>query len=177
MVSENNLNIEKEKFLKNLKKSDIQGYIDNLLNQYYNSYLHGDSKKVISIIKEIHDLTIFFESRYPNINDYINYRLVIISTKIFESILNHGTPLYKPKEVELSEKPQNDLFDLFDDELIEKIIMENEMGNIHNFIQFMDSLENNHTSDALPKEFFAEVKTFIRDVKNGKYDYCLSIMI
>ena len=79
----------KEDFLLNLDKEDLKVYIDNLIKEYYNTYLSNDNENLKSNVTELMRLPTLFEKKYPNMSNYLNYRLVVLSNRIFESIFSN----------------------------------------------------------------------------------------
>ena len=171
----NKLESKKEEFLNDLSIADLKGYIDSVITSYYNSYIKGNSIEVKEDIAELHNLIDFLEIDYPNINSYINYRLVCINNKVLQTILNRTENLlFYPSEVYIDYNIKEEMLNsLFDEQRMQEIIMETSMYNIHDFIELMDSLPAPKTK--IPKELLKEIKLFIGDVKSGKYDNVLDV--
>lgn len=97
-MSNDKLKKLKEDFLLNLEKETLEGYIDNLIKDYYNNFIANDNENLKSNVIELMRLPSLFEDKYPNMSNYINYRLVILSNKIFESIFHNRSEMYYPLE-------------------------------------------------------------------------------
>lgn len=166
----------KEDFLLNLEKEDLESYIDNLIKEYYNYFLASDKESLKTSIIDLMRLPSLFEDKYPNMNNYINYRLVVVSNKIFESIFSNRGDLYYPLEhIQMDYIPQeNDLSDLFDDGKIRKILFESQMKHIHEFMDFVKFLPNikslGNPKKKLPRVLVDEVCDFMEGIKSGAYD-------
>ena len=171
----NKLETKKEEFLNDLSIADLKGYIDNVIASYYNSYIKGNSVEVKEDVAELNNLIDFLEMDYPNINNYINYRIVCINNKVLQSILNRTENLlFYPSEVYIDYNIKEEMLNsLFDEQLMQEIVIETSMYNIHDFIDLMDSLPAPKTK--IPKDLLREIKSFIGDVKGGKYDDVLDV--
>lgn len=165
---------QKENFLKSLSKDDMKAYIDELIKKYYNNYLKGEIKETNKSIDEINNLISFLEdnSYYSNIRNYVNYRIIIINNKALSSILNRGEIiLFTPKTVLIDESSIENNKDMFDEDLMKQIILQEHFQDIYDFIEFFDNIED----FTIPIGLSKKIKEFIIDVKDGKYDKCLKL--
>lgn len=169
------IEVKKEQFLNELSVSDLKGYIDSVITSYYNSYIKGNSVEVKEDITELNNLIEFLEMDYPNINSYINYRLICINNKVLQTILDRSENLlFYPSEVYLDDNIKEDMLNsLFDEERMEEIVIETLMFNIHDLFELMNSLPKPKTK--IPKELLNEIHSFIGNVKSGKYDDVLDV--
>ena len=100
--------IKRDLVVKNLDKDKLIGYIDNLIKNIYECYMSNDVEKAKDNIEHLHEIINYSDLKYPNINNYINYRSVIISNKIFESIFKRDSQLYYPLlKLEIDDKPND----------------------------------------------------------------------
>lgn len=190
----------KEDFLLNLDEEDLKGYIDNLIKEYYNNFIYGDNKNLKKNVVELMRLTTLFENKYPNMSNYLNYRLVVLSNKVFESIFDGRSEMYYPlenpsldalkgkaivnllekvkqKREELKEvnKEKEHLDKLFDDNIVDDIIFEDMNYHVNDFIAFVDNLPDVEGDIKLPRELVDKVYAFMEGVKSGAYDGYLEI--
>ena len=161
---------ERRDFIKSLSIVELKGYVDNLLKNYYQSYIGNDEK---ALKENINEITIFiddFKSIYPNIDNYINQRLVLISNQCFRRIFQYDLDMFSPNDVDLVDHSSRDLFD---EKLMMVIIIESEFMNIHEIASFLDKLPDLNDDHDLNENCLKEVSDFLLDVKAGKYDQCL----
>ena len=52
------------------------------LKEYYNNYIANDNENLKSNVIELMRLTTLFEKKYPNMSNYLNYRLVVLSNNL-----------------------------------------------------------------------------------------------
>jgi len=123
MVTIDKLNQDKVEFLRGLEVEDLKAYIDNLIKNYYENYINNDSKGLKDSIEEITLFVDDFKDIYPNIDNYINHRLVYMSNKCLNQLFNRNLELFCPDEVDIKEDRFN-YRELFDYELMDKIIAE-----------------------------------------------------
>lgn len=141
MSRSNELQKLKEDFLLKLDKEELKSYIDNLIKDYYNFFISNDNENLKRNVIELMRLPTLFENKYPNMSNYINYRLVVLSNRIFESIFNNRGDLYYPLEhTQIDSKSSNEEFRknlfVYTDEEMERI---QNIGNNDND-DFMDKL-------------------------------------
>lgn len=173
-MNKTKLKNQKENFLKSLSKDDMKAYIDELIKKYYNNYLKGEIKETNKVIDEINNLISFLEdnSYYSNIRNYVNYRIIIINNKALSSILNRGENiLFTPKTVLIDESSIENNKDMFDEDLMNQIIMQEYFQDIYDFIEFIDNVED----FTIPESIAKKIKEFIIDVKDGNYDRFIEI--
>lgn len=190
----------KEDFLLNLDKEDLKVYIDNLIKEYYNTYLSNDNENLKSNVTELMRLPTLFEKKYPNMSNYLNYRLVVLSNRIFESIFSNRCEMYYPlehtsidvpngevvvnlldeikqkrNELETLKKETTNLNDLFDDDVIDDLLLEDMEYHTNDFINFVSNLPNVEGNMKLPRALLDKVCDFMDGVKSGEYDGYLEI--
>lgn len=123
MTNIEKLEKEKNEYLKNLTVPELKGYIDNLIRNYYDSYIKNDNERLTEYLEEISLFIQDFNILYPNISNYINSRMVFMSNKCLEHIFKRGFELYCPV-VDIQGESTFSYREFFDDELIDKIIQE-----------------------------------------------------
>ena len=190
----------KEDFLLNLDEEDLKGYIDNLIKEYYNNFISGDNENLKKNVVELMRLTTLFENKYPNMSNYLNYRLVVLSNKVFESIFDGRSEMYYPlenpsldapkgkaivnllekvkqkrEELEEVNKEKEHLDKLFDDNVVDDILFEDMNYHVNDFIAFVDNLPDVEGDIKLPRELVDKVYAFMEGVKSGVYDGYLEI--
>ena len=166
---------QKANFLQYLSKEDMKGYIDELIKKYYNSYLKGEIKETRKAIDEINNLILFLEDNndYRNIRAYVNYRIIIINNKALSSVLNRSeNVLFTPNPVLIDETSIEDNRDIFNEALMQQIIKQEYFQDISDFIDFLDSIEDDFP---IPKSLAKKIQEFIIDVKDGSYDRFIEI--
>lgn len=122
MVTAENIENQKKEFIDKLTTDELKGYIDTILKKYYNGYLKGNVKDVNSAIDDIHEIIEI--ATYSNVENYINYRLIIMGNKALKSVLNKDTNLYYPNEVLIDNNVNEKFNSLFDESLMRKILIE-----------------------------------------------------
>ena len=65
--------IQKELLIKNLEGEALEGYLDNLIKEIYESYLSNDKDNAKSKINWLNGLINVLIKKYPYINYYINF--------------------------------------------------------------------------------------------------------
>ena len=172
----------KEDFLLNLDKEDLKVYIDNIIREYYNNYIANDNENLKTNVIELMRLTTLFEDKYPNISNYLNYRLVVLSNKVFESIFDGRSEMYYPLEHTSLEMPKNEVVV----NMLEKVKQKRKelykirektfrLNNVNYFINFDENLPDVEGDAKLPKELIDKLYDFMEGVKSGEYDGYLEI--
>ena len=126
---------------------------------------------------KIHNL---LKGKYPNITNYLNYRIVVVSNKILESIFDGRSELFYPLEDTLIDyMPNDNLSDLFDEDIMRRILFESRMSHIHEFMDFVKYLPKVKSfgtpKEKIPRVLVDEVTEFMEGVKSGAYDGYLEI--
>ena len=194
----------KEDFLLKLDEEELKAYIDNLIKEYYDNYIANEKENLQKNVLELMRLTTLFEDKYPNMDNYINYRLVVLSNKVFESIFSHRSEMYYPLEnpsldtpngkatVNLLEKVKQkreelkkvqeesrNLNKVFDKTKISQRLCESRMKQIHTFMDFVKYLPKvksiGNQKGTIPRVLVDEVYDFMEGIKSGEYDGYLEI--
>lgn len=120
--------LEKNKieFIKSLDIQDLKAYIDNLLKNYYESYISDDPESLKNNIDEITLFVDDFNSIYPNISNYIYSRMLFMSNKCLEKILQRDLKLFYPDNVDIENDKAMTYRNLFDEDKMRKIIAQEE---------------------------------------------------
>lgn len=184
----NKYEIEKELFVKNLSKDDLESYIESLLRKYYDTLLSKKNDEVVKILKDIYqviDLRGGDLGEYPYLTHYIHQRMIILSNGIFKKLLDDDCDLYYPiSKITLDFKPEeaNDLSSFFDDESITKLLIECHEEDFDRFMTFVKDLpqikvysKDKTIENAVSRKFIAKVTKFLNEVKEGAYDGYLEI--
>ena len=181
--------IQKELLIKNLEGEALEGYLDNLIKEIYESYLSNDKDNAKSKINWLNGLINVLIKKYPYINYYINYRCLIISNKLFEKIFDRNFSLYYPSDkISIDDKPEGvELLSDFVDDGSDLMIMldyglqfEDEFNHVINFIKDLPDLKNYFKDELtmnnrVPRKCIALITDFMNDVKEGKYDGYLEV--
>lgn len=190
----------KEDFLLNLDKEDLKVYIDNIVKEYYDNYISNDNENLKNNVIELMRLPTLFEKKYPNMSNYLNYRLVVLSNRVFESIFDGRSEMYYPlehtsidvpngevvvnllekinekrNELETLKKETTNLNELFDDNVIDDLLLEDMEYHTNDFINFVSNLPNVERDMKLPRALVDKVCAFMEGVKSGEYDGYLEI--
>lgn len=172
----------KEDFLLNLDKEDLKVYIDNIVKEYYDNYISNDNENLKNNVIELMRLPTLFEDKYPNMSNYLNYRLVVLSNKVFESIFDGRSEMYYPLEHTSLEMPENEIVVNMLEKVKQKRMELNKirqktfrLNNVNYFINFVDNLPDVEGDAKLPKELIDKVCAFMEGVKSGEYDGYLEI--
>lgn len=172
----------KEDFLLNLDKEDLKVYIDNTIREYYNNYIANDNENLKTNVIELMRLTTLFEDKYPNMSNYLNYRLVVLSNKVFESIFDGRSEMYYPLEHTSLEMPENEIVVNMLEKVKQKRMELNKirqktfrLNNVNYFINFVENLPDVEGDAKLPKELIDKLCAFMEGVKSGEYDGYLEI--
>ncbi|MBR0058563.1 MAG: hypothetical protein IJP99_04425 [Methanobrevibacter sp.] len=190
----------KEDFLLNLDKEDLKVYIDNIVKEYYDNYISNDNENLKNNVIELMRLPTLFEKKYPNMSNYLNYRLVVLSNRVFESIFDGRSEMYYPlehtsidvpngevvvnllekinekrNELETLKKETTNLNELCDDNVIDDLLLEDMEYHTNDFINFVSNLPNVERDMKLPRALVDKVCAFMEGVKSGEYDGYLEI--
>ena len=190
----------KEDFLLNLDKEDLKVYIDNIVKEYYDNYISNDNENLKNNVIELMRLPTLFEKKYPNMSNYLNYRLVVLSNRVFESIFDGRSEMYYPlehtsidvpngevvvnllekinekrNELETLKKETTNLNELCDDNVIDDLLLEDMEYHTNDFINFVSNLPNVERDMKLPRALVDKVCAFMEGVKSGEYEGYLEI--
>jgi hypothetical protein len=190
----------KEDFLLNLDKEDLKVYIDNIVKEYYDNYISNDNENLKNNVIELMRLPTLFEKKYPNMSNYLNYRLVVLSNRVFESIFDGRSEMYYPlehtsidvpngevvvnllekikekrNELETLKKETTNLNELCDDNVIDDLLLEDMEYHTNDFINFVSNLPNVERDMKLPRALVDKVCAFMEGIKSGEYDGYLEI--
>ena len=190
----------KEDFLLNLDKEDLKVYIDNIVKEYYDNYISNDNENLKNNVIELMRLPTLFEKKYPNMSNYLNYRLVVLSNRVFESIFDGRSEMYYPlehtsidvpngevvvnllekinekrNELETLKKETTNLNELCDDNVIDDLLLEDMEYHTNDFINFVSNLPNVERDMKRPRALVDKVCAFMEGVKSGEYDGYLEI--
>ena len=149
---------------------------------------------------ELMRLPTLFEKKYPNMSNYLNYRLVVLSNRVFESIFDGRSEMYYPlehtsidvpngevvvnllekikekrNELETLKKETTNLNELCDDNVIDDLLLEDMEYHTNDFINFVSNLPNVERDMKLPRALVDKVCAFMEGVKSGEYDGYLEI--
>ena len=178
--------IKRDLVVKNLDKDKLVGYIDNLIKNIYECYLSNDLERAKDNIEHLHEIISYSDLKYPNINNYINYRCIIISNKIFESLFKRNSQLYYPSlKLEIDEKTDDYLAEVLSDKDM-MLILDYGLDFEEDFNRFLDFLMNLPElkyyfkdeltiNNRIPRQCIAKITDFLNDVKKGVYDGYLEI--
>lgn len=182
MSRSNELQKLKEDFLLKLDKEDLEFYIDTLIKDYYNFFISNDNENLKRNVIELMRLPTLFENKYPNMSNYMNYRLVVLSNKVFESIFDDRSEMYYPLEHTSIDVPDSEVKVNLLEKVKQKRMELNKirqktfrMDNINYFINLVDTLPNVEGDEKLPRGLVDKVCAFMEDVKSGEYDGYLEI--
>lgn len=182
----NRYEIKRDLVVKNLEKDKLIGYIDNLIKNIYECYISNDLEKAKSNIEYLHEIISFSGLKYPNIENYVNYRCVIISNKILESLFKRDSQLYYPSlKLNLDDKPDDYLSELLSDDDM-RMFLDYGLEFEEDFNRFLDFLMNLPEikyyfngkltmNSRIPRQCIAKITDFMNDVKKGVYDGYLEI--
>ena len=183
----NKYEIKRELLLKNLNKDEIEGYIDNLIRTIYENFISNDADKSKLKIRELHQVIDSLKEKYPYINEYVNYRCIVISNKVFESLFDRDVNLYYPKlklDIDFNPNDELDLSYFIEDEKTSMRILiecfDDDLIRFMNFIKDLPQLKYYFKDEItiesyVPRSMIAKVTDFMNDVKDGVYDGYLEI--
>ena len=110
MTNINKLRSELEKIMLELNEEDIEKYIKSLCFSYYKSIMKRDCKELEKTCESFKVLIYTFMDRFPQIERYINYCLVITSNQVLSHVFEIDCNLWTPEGLSISSN--NDLSSL-----------------------------------------------------------------
>lgn len=183
----NKYEIQKELIVRNLEKDDLKGYLDNLIRIIYESYIFNDEDKVKIKVNELNNLIASLSPKYPFVDVYINYRIVIVMNMIMKSIFKRDADLFYPKAKYDIDFCPEELFSLNQFVENEKDMMtiflysfDEDLMRFMDFIKELPQLKYYYKDEKsiqayTPRKMIAKVTDFMNDVKAGKYDGYLEV--
>ncbi len=168
----------KDEYLAAMGVIELENYIDKLIQQYFENCFKKDKVSSKANVEELHQIINLFRTEYPMMNHYINYRFIIIGNSALHNIFNDV--VYTPKtKIAINDQASDIVLqNLFDDELMKQILVEENLCNIHEFLLLLDDMnegvkitKNFSISDnKVPRVLFEDIVDFIERVKAGDYD-------
>ena len=116
---------KKKEIILNLDEDEIEAYIMSLSQKYYVCLIKSDVLGLENAIESLKNIRDIYDLKYPDIDEYINYCLVISSNNVLQRVFNLDCSLWKPieKSVASSEGLKTLAFSI--EESRKKIINEN----------------------------------------------------
>jgi len=169
----------KDEYLKQLNVKELESYIDNLIQNYYENCLKNDVISSKENIKDLNQMSNLFKNEYPFINHYINQKFIIIGNTVLKTSFFNEV-VYNPRtEISLGDQP-NDvaLENLFDDDLMRKILVEENLCNIYEFMNLLSDMNTGikirksftMTDNKIPRFLYDEILKLLGKIKDGDYD-------
>lgn len=87
---------KQREIISNLSLEELEVYINKLTETYYSSYLNNDQELYFHTVGQLKELLSIFEFEYPNLNIYINFRLLEAINKLLNINLKND---FKPVNV------------------------------------------------------------------------------
>ena len=87
---------KQRELIANLSLEELDAYIHRLTETYYSSYLNNDKALYLHTVDELREVISIYELEYPNLNIYINFKLLESINKLLEQNLKNG---FKPVNV------------------------------------------------------------------------------
>lgn len=168
----------KDHYLKMMDVNELEKYIDGLIQSYYENCFKQDNSSSKSNIADLYQIINLFRTEYPLLNQYVNQRFILIGNTALDSIFN-GV-VFVPKTKIAIDATSNELMlnSLFDDELMKKILVEENLANIHDFLLLLEDMNNgvsitknfSISDNKVPRVLYQDILNFIERVKAGEYD-------
>lgn len=89
---------KKRDIILNLDDDSLEKYIMSLTQKYYVNLINGDASGLENVIESLKNIADFYEIKYLDISDYINYCLVISSNKVLKKVFDVDCILWTPSE-------------------------------------------------------------------------------
>ena len=108
MANIKELEYKQKELLKNLSLEELEGFIRKLAKDVFIAYLTNETTSFNAKVMYLKELASVYENEYPNINNYINFCLLVAINDRLKEQLNLTTDLVI-NDVDLEATIENDI--------------------------------------------------------------------